>query len=277
MPGSASNGPSEAIVAVLVAPLAPRPSIVPSVAGPLPSTAEPSPPRARRSGAIGVLAGEPWLAAVVAAHRRAGHAVDVLRALEVDPHHCRCIVAASDALAGRTDHRGPRPAPDVPLLAMVPDASSAQRVWALRRGADDCVAVSAPLGEIVLRVARLAEPRGPVRATPSIVVGPLVVDVDHRAARVAGRVVPVTAAQMDLLVVLATGAGRLVPTERLLAAAWDAHQEVDRSLLRVQLARLRRALGPSIVIRSRRGEGYVLEVAAGVGEPMRPTGDLREE
>lgn len=205
---------------------------------------------------MAVASGEPWSSPVADALREAGHMVDRVATLaEVDPLHCAGAVVGADDIDA-----GVRTALGVPMLALVPDARPAQRARALRCGADDCVAVSAPLREIVVRVERLAAHRSADRATRSIVVGPLEVDVDRRVARVDGRQVTVTTPQMNLLVELAGRAGEVVPVRRLVAVGWDAHQDVDRSLLRPQLARLRRALGADVAIRSQRGAGYVLDV-----------------
>lgn len=89
------------------------------------------------------------------------------------------------------------------------------------------------------------------------------IDKSRRRATVRGRPVRLTLTEFDLLAVLASEAGRVVPNERLLERVWTPDKPGNLQTLRTHLTRLRRKLGEdSNYIVNQRGVGYRLGPAA---------------
>jgi len=138
-------------------------------------------------------------------------------------------------------------------------ASDAERVEGLTRGADDYLAQPVVLPELVARVRRLSRCRVAC-SVPPIRLGRVVIDRDRRVARLDGREVDLTPTQYELLVELARQPGHIVRSRLLLERGWDDHRDLDSSVLRPHVTRLRKALRGSIEVRCVRGVGYVLDV-----------------
>ena len=73
----------------------------------------------------------------------------------------------------------------------------------------------------------------------------------------AGREVPLTAKEWQILDVLANAQGRVVPRSQILDEVWSQGDASASASLGVLMARIRKKLG-SDVIRTLRGEGYAL-------------------
>lgn len=139
--------------------------------------------------------------------------------------------------------------------------SAAERVEGLTRGADDYLAKPVRLPELVTRVRRLTECRV-ANAAPPIRIGRVVIDQDRRIACLDGVEVDLTPTQYELLVALASEPGRVVRARALLERGWVDHRDLDPSVLRPHVTRLRKALRGSIEVRCVRGVGYVLEAVS---------------
>ncbi|HEV7722649.1 MAG TPA: response regulator transcription factor [Iamia sp.] len=138
-------------------------------------------------------------------------------------------------------------------------ASDADRVEGLTRGADDYLAQPVGLPELVARVRRLTRCRV-TSSAPPIRLGRVVIDQDRRVAHLDGGEVDLTPTQYELLVTLAREPGCIVHSRLLLERGWHDHRDLDSAVLRPHVARLRKALRGSIEVRCVRGVGYVLEV-----------------
>jgi len=74
-------------------------------------------------------------------------------------------------------------------------------------------------------------------------VGGLRIDFNHREVTVHGRRVRLTGTEYRLLEILARNAGRVVPTESLLARIWGPAMTDNPDYLKVYIHRLRSKLG----------------------------------
>lgn len=97
--------------------------------------------------------------------------------------------------------------------------------------------------------------------------GSLALDAATRMASWLGETLPTTAAQFDLLLVLARAAGAAVRTEDLAATLYGTHLPGDTERVRAHVLRLRRQLRdagdrPPGAIVTVRGYGYRLDGAA---------------
>ena len=117
---------------------------------------------------------------------------------------------------------------------------------ALEEGAIDYIVKPFSPTELVARVRaalrRYAEPGHPIPEGP-FVLGDLTIDYAQRRATVSGRPVPLTPTEFNLLAVLSTEAGRVVPHDRLLRRVWSRQKPGNLRVLRTHLMRLRRKLG----------------------------------
>ncbi len=111
---------------------------------------------------------------------------------------------------------------------------------ALESGATDYIVKPFSPTELVARVrAALRD-----RAEPeTFVLGDLAIDYGPRRVSLAGRVVPLTATEFDLLRVLSLKAGYVVTTPVLLRQVWGRRQADDADRVRTAVKRLRQKLG----------------------------------
>ena len=128
---------------------------------------------------------------------------------------------------------------------------------ALRSGAADYIVKPFSPTELTARVA--AALRRTAGAQP-FVLGELAMDYDRRRVSVAGRTVPLTATEYELLRVLSVNAGRVVTSESLLRQVWNARDSADSEPVRAFVKKLRKKLGddasnPAYIF-TERGVGY---------------------
>jgi DNA-binding response OmpR family regulator len=146
------------------------------------------------------------------------------------------------------------------IIVLSARSEEAQRVAALRAGADDYLVK--PFGseelqarlEAVLRRAR--PPTDGVR-----VVGGLRVDLDRHEVSVDGSPVTLNRKEFQLLAALARDLDTPQDRERLLRAVWDTSWEGMARTLDVHLARLRAKIAPAARVEHVRGIGYRLRPA----------------
>jgi DNA-binding response OmpR family regulator len=98
-------------------------------------------------------------------------------------------------------------------------------------------------------------------APPTLVqVGDLEVDSARRQVRRAGVLLPLTAKELAILELLAHRRGQVVTRTRIIEHCWDELADPLSNVVEVHVASLRRKLGSPSVIRTIRGEGYLLDV-----------------
>ncbi len=146
---------------------------------------------------------------------------------------------------------------DVPVLVLSARNDTADKVRALKLGADDYMTKPFWPEELVERVrARL---RRPVLQRQSLVeVGGLRVDLESREVRVQGHPVELTRVEFDLLAALARRRGASVTRQWLVENVLDPEREGTERTLDVHVSRLRRKLGPGKLIETVWGIGYRL-------------------
>jgi two-component system KDP operon response regulator KdpE len=132
-----------------------------------------------------------------------------------------------------------------PILILTARHDEGSTVSALDAGADDYVTKPFSPPELqararaLLRRARL----GAAPAPPVIVAGALRIDLAARIVTRGDAVVHLTPTEWDLLVVLATNAGRVLTHGHLFGAVWKGREFGDaQAHLRVHMAHLRRKL-----------------------------------
>jgi two-component system response regulator MtrA len=148
---------------------------------------------------------------------------------------------------------------DVPVLVLSARNETADKVRALKLGADDYVTKPFWPDELLARVAaRLRRPA--LQRSSAVRVGEMTVDLDQRRVAVAGETVDLTRVEFDLLAALARRHGSAVSRAWLAEHVLDPEREGGERTLDVHMSRLRKKLGAAAAaIATVWGVGYRLE------------------
>lgn len=153
--------------------------------------------------------------------------------------------------------RGIRKNSDVPIIDVTSRGTELDRVLGLQAGADDYLVKPYGFLELMARmeaVMRRAKPGSSSRRVVSR--GPLRIDANLRRISLDGRRIRVTRKEFDLLYLLATDPGTVVPRRRLMQQVWGDYwssRTVD-----THVSSLRKKLGAPGWIITVRGVGFQL-------------------
>lgn len=201
-------------------------------------------------------------APLVANLRRRGHEVatadtgnDAL--VSYDDHDMVLLDLELPDLDGLDVCRAIRQQSDVPLIALTAQASELDCVLGLQAGADDFLAKPYGCHELLARmeaVMRRTRSRGV--AAEVVSHGPLRINPATREVSVDHRVVDVTRKEFDLLHILASNPGKIIPRKRLIQQVWG--ESWSRRTIDTHVSSLRAKLGASSWIITVRGVGFRL-------------------
>lgn len=134
---------------------------------------------------------------------------------------------------------------DTPIMMLTAKATEFDRVLGLELGADDYLTKPFSVRELIARVkalfrrlekstaAREADPERPIQA------GDLTIDPARREVRIAGRLIPLTSKEFDLLLHFARNPGRVYTRVQLLDAVWGRGFEGYEHNVNCHINRLR--------------------------------------
>jgi two-component system, OmpR family, response regulator RegX3 len=163
---------------------------------------------------------------------------------------------------------------NVPIIMVTARAGEIDTVVALEVGADDYVTKPYRLRELVARMRAVLrrggrEGGGPAEAAtsePRVEVGDVLVDVDRHEVTVRGQLVQLPLKEFDLLELLVSNGGRVLPREVILDRVWGSDYYGDTKTLDVHIKRLRQRIEPDPANPQRivtiRGLGYKYVPAA---------------
>jgi len=155
-------------------------------------------------------------------------------------------------LMGRTPALG-----DLPVIFISGYGRDETIARALESGAADYIVKPFSATELVARVQAAIRRRG---APETFALGDLWIDYGARRVTLAGRDVPLTGTEFDLLRVLSRNAGRVVTHRTLLRKVWGRRGSDDSARVRTVMKKLRRKLGENAAhpayIFNRHGVGY---------------------
>jgi two-component system response regulator MtrA len=150
--------------------------------------------------------------------------------------------------------------PRVPIIFLSARGETPDKIKGLEAGADDyLVKPMEHYSELVARIKTQLR-RNSRDLTGHLTLGDLTIDlVEHLVTR-AGRAIPLTRLEFDLLVALAKEPGRVFTREELLREVWDYRHSADTRLVNVHVQRLRSKIEhdpdkPTLVL-TVRGVGY---------------------
>ena len=146
---------------------------------------------------------------------------------------------------------------DVPVIFISGYGRDETIARALDLGAADYIVKPFSATELTARVRAALRRRA---GAEPFVLGDLSIDYEQRRVSAAGRAVPLTATEFELLRVLSVNAGRVLTCDSLLRQVWAKRDSANVMLLRSLMKRLRRKLGDKAArpayIFTERGVGY---------------------
>jgi DNA-binding response OmpR family regulator len=147
----------------------------------------------------------------------------------------------------------------VPVLMLTARDRPADRIAGLDQGADDYLVKPFDFGELLARMRALQRRPRPVH-DPVLRCGNLEFDPATREARVADKVVPVTATELAILELLLRRSPAVVTRRSIAQNVWPEEADgIGSNTIDVHLARLRaKVVGSGVRIETVRGVGYRL-------------------
>jgi DNA-binding response OmpR family regulator len=149
---------------------------------------------------------------------------------------------------------------DVPVIILTARDDEIDRVLGLELGADDYVTKPFSPRELVARVKAILRRTGATaKAEPlTTEIGSVVVDTGRREVLRAGRVVPLTTREFDLLAYLVANCGLALSRRQLLDGVWGEGWYGDERTVDVHVRQLRKKLGDELPLATVWGVGYRL-------------------
>src|ERR1700704_3049230 len=149
---------------------------------------------------------------------------------------------------------------DRPVLILTAQDAVDSKVEALRAGADDYVTKPFAFEELLARVEALAR-RPRALASPTLVVGDLVLDQATREVRRDGELIDLTPKEFTVLEYLMRHAGRVMSRTLITEYAWGYHFDPGTNIVDVVINHLRKKIDANSagkLIHTIRGVGYVI-------------------
>ncbi|MEW6049110.1 MAG: response regulator transcription factor [Bacillota bacterium] len=159
-----------------------------------------------------------------------------------------------------------REAGDVPILMLTARDAVQDRVQGLEAGADDYLMKPFALEELLARIRALLRRRSRQVAAvqqpaEAVRFADLVLDTGAREARRAGRSIPLSTTEYELLELFMRNPRRVLPRELIMERIWGYDFQGESNVLEVYVGYLRRKLeqaGEPRLIHTVRSVGYVL-------------------
>ena len=152
----------------------------------------------------------------------------------------------------------------IPIIVLSARGLERDKVAALDAGADDYLTKPFSVGELLARIrVALRHAASTGKPDPTVIVGPLQVDLAARLVTVNGGEVHLTPTEFKLVAALARYAGRVLTHRQLVKEIWGGHSTTATQALRVHMNQLRHKIEatparPALLI-TEPGVGYRLK------------------
>jgi two-component system response regulator RegX3 len=147
---------------------------------------------------------------------------------------------------------------DVPIIVVSARGEEVDRVVGLELGADDYVVKPFGFRELHARIRAVMRRARAENDDDSLRAGSLEIDIRARRAALAGRELPLTTKEFDLLALLTSDPGAVIGREQILREVWNTDWFGPTKTIDVHVASLRRKLGDPRWIETVRGVGLRL-------------------
>ena len=151
------------------------------------------------------------------------------------------------------------------VLILTARGGVGDRVKGLRAGADDYLAKPFSMNELIARVEALGRRAAAPTATDLLKVGDLHMDVQHRHVARAGKAIPLSPREFDVLQVLMQEPGRVFSRTELCERIWQREHEYDTRTVEIFITRLRKKVDSAFdvpLIHTLRFVGYTIRPPA---------------
>jgi DNA-binding response OmpR family regulator len=151
---------------------------------------------------------------------------------------------------------------EVPIIMVTAKGEEIDRVVGLEVGADDYIVKPFGFRELIARIRAVTRRQSGRQAATAVQFGPLLVDTRSRRVTVDEREIDLTPKEFDLLALLASDPGAVVPRAKILEEVWQTSWYGSSKTVDVHVAALRRKLGDPAWIETVRGVGFRVHVPA---------------
>ena len=152
---------------------------------------------------------------------------------------------------------------EIPIIILSVRNREKDKIEALNSGADDYLTKPFGVGELLARIRVIMRRVVNTGTHPIYQIGDLVVNLDRHEVSRAGKEIPLTPTEFDLLNILVQNAGKVVTQRQLIHKVWGAGYEDESRLLRVNISNLRRK------IEMNPNQPYFILTELGVGYRLR--------
>ncbi len=152
------------------------------------------------------------------------------------------------------------------ILILTALGSVTDRVKGLKAGADDYLPKPFSMNELMARIDALGRRASTPTAVDFLKVADLQMDVQHRHVSRAGRQIPLSPREFDVLQVLMQEPGRVFSRTELCERIWQREHEYDTRTVEIFIARLRKKIDTNFappLIQTLRYVGYTIRDPAG--------------
>jgi DNA-binding response OmpR family regulator len=152
------------------------------------------------------------------------------------------------------------------VLVLTARGEVEDRVKGLKAGADDYLAKPFSMDELIARIEALGRRAATTTAADLLAVADLHMDVHRRRVTRAGRLIPLSPRELDVLQVLMQEPGRVFSRTELCERVWHRNHEYDTRTVEIFITRLRKKVDsgfPAPLIHTLRSMGYTIRPPAG--------------
>lgn len=150
---------------------------------------------------------------------------------------------------------------DVPVLLITARGEIESRIKGLNFGADDYIVKPFDFSELLARLRSVIR-RSKGKSSPIITIYDLTIDTNSRNVRRAGKEIPLSSTEYNLLEYLALNSGRVISRTELTEHIYDTDFDRDSNVIDVYVNHLRNKLDKGFdrqLIITVRGSGYILK------------------